>query len=301
MAIDAQTNPATLTAGLQIYADEVIKALQPYALALDGFARNFSKKISAEANGGIYVPFVEADTVGDYNASTNNFGTEGAMSNKGCLVKLGAHKILHFTVTPEQIAEFDPIWWTGKAEMNTRAIVNSIFTAICGVANSTKVTNTHKLPATLAIGDIIELAKVAHAKNIKVENATLYLKGTDYFDFLKAMDFKTTGETILLNGTLAGVSVGLKAIACLPSTAEASFLATPDYVCVAARPYTDGMGAGGDILEETIFDDATIKLPLVQTLVRKAETKKLVHNIDCWFGAELGNKDAGIKLTRATA
>lgn len=301
MAIDTQTNPATLTAGLQIVADEVIKALQPYALALDGFARNFSKKVSAEANGGIYVPFVEADEVADYNASSNNFGTEGATANKGCLVKLGAHKIVKFTITPEQVAEFDPTWWQGKADMNVRAIVNSIFTAICGVANSSKVTNTYELPATLDIGGIVDLAKEAHAKNINVENATLYLKGADYFDFLKAMDYKTTGETILLNGSLAGVTVGFKAIACLPSTATASFVATPDYVCVAARPYTDGLGAGGDILEEAIFDDATVKLPLVQTLVRKAATKTLVHNLDCWFGAELGNKAAGIKLTRATA
>lgn len=304
MAVDSQTNPATLQAGLAIYGDEVIKALTAYALPIAGFAKNFSKKISSQANGGIFVPFIEADTVADYattGSNIKNFGSGVAPAIKGANVTLGAHKLLQFAVTPEMVADFDPIFWTERAKLNAKAIASAVFATIAGVGASTKVTNTHTIPATIAIGDIVAMAYAAYANNINVSNATLYLKGSDFYDVLKVLDYKTTGETIIINGTLAGVSVGFKEIVCLPTNVTSGFIATPDFICAAARPYVDGMGAGGNILEENIYADETVGLPVVQTLVRDANTKKLVHNLDCWFGAELGNKAAGIKLTRATA
>lgn len=304
MAINAQTNPTTLNAGLQIYADEVIKALQAYALPLAGFAKNFSKKIGSQPNGGIFVPFVEADVVGDYAAtgsSVKNFATGSNATIKGALVKLGAHKLCQFAVTPDQLAEFDPIWWTERAQMNAKAMCNAVFTAIAGVAISTKVTQSVTLPATITVGDVVELAKQAHNYNIPIENSTLYLTGAEYFDLLKVLDYKTTGNMALINGTLAGVSVGFKAIVCLPTTVTAGFVGSPDFICAAARPYVDGMGVGGNILREDIYADAVTGLPFVHTLVRDSATKSLTNSIDCWFGAELGNKNAGIKLARASA
>lgn len=300
MAINVESNPTILAAGFQIYADAVIKGIVDGSLPFIDFAHNFSTEISSQPNGGIFVPFVEADVVAEYDATSNNFATGTDAVTKGCNVKLGAHPILHFAVTPEMVAGFKPDMWTAKAELNAREIANNIFTQVASVATSSKVTNTYELPAALTVEAIVELAYQAYAKKINVKNATLYLAGKDYFDFIKAMDFKTVGSTIILDGTLAGHAVGFKKIECLPVSCTTSFIATPDLVCIAARPFTDGMGAGGNILQENVYADEVIQLPLTQTLVRDSATKKLVHNIDCWYGAELGNKNCGIKLTRAT-
>lgn len=295
-----QTNPQTLTAGLKKYSDKFIAELQNWTVSLAGFANNFSDEISADANDGIYVPFVNANATGDFNATSNNFKTGGDVSKNGCLVKLSEHKINHFTVTPNDVATFRPVFWEKKAEMNAIDVATTIFGEIASVASDAKVSNTHALPATLAVEDIVELAKIATNHKIKPQLATLYLTNDQYFDFLKAMKYDITGNTAIINGNLNGVLVGFKQIVCLPPECTAGFVAMPDFVCVAGRPYVGGMvGSGGDIIAENIITDADTNLPFVQTVVRDGGTKNLIHSVDCWFGAELGNKAAGIKLTRA--
>jgi hypothetical protein len=102
----AQTNPQTLTAGLKKYSDKFLAELQNWTAQIDGFARNFSDEISADANGGVFVPFVGADTTGDFNASSKNFKSGASATKQGALVELSSHKINHFKITPTDIATF---------------------------------------------------------------------------------------------------------------------------------------------------------------------------------------------------
>jgi hypothetical protein len=294
-----QNNPQTLTAGLKKYSDKFLVEMQNWAIPLSGFATNFSDEISVDANGGIFVPYVNADTTGDYNDSTKNFKTGSSPQKQGANVELTAHKINQFLITPTDVAHFRPAFWDGKAQMNAVDLATTIFGDIAKVAIDSKVPNTHKLATTLGIEDIVELAKVATAHKIKPQLATLYLTNTDYFDFLKAMKYDVTGNTAIINGNLNGVLVGFKQIVCLPPQCNAGFVAMPDFVCVAGRPYVGGMvGSGGEIISEQVITEGDTGLPFVQTVVRDGGTKNLIHSVDCWYGAELGNKNAGIKLTR---
>lgn len=296
-----QTNPQTLSAGLKKYSDKFLADLQNWTVPLQGFATNFSDEISADANGGIFVPFVAPDTTGDYNATSKNFKSGTATTKQGAIVELTEHKINQFLITPTDLASFRPTFWDGKAEMNAQDLASTIFEDIAKVAIDAKVTQTHALPATLAVEDIVELAKVATQHKIKPQLATLYLTCDQYFDFLKAMRYDVTGNTAIINGNLNGVLVGFKQIVCLPPQCTSGFVATPDFVCVAGRPYVGAMvGAGGEIVSEQIITEADTGLPFVQTVVRDGGTKNLVHSVDCWYGAEIGNKNAGIKLTRAS-
>lgn len=296
-----QTNPQTLTAGLKKYSDKFIGELQNWTVPLEGFATNFSDEIGADANGGVFVPFVDANQTGDFNATSNNFKSGVSGDKQGCTVALTAHKINHFAITPNDVASFRPSFWDGKAERNALDLAATIFADIASVAADAKVSQTHALPATLGVEDIVELAKVATKYKIKPQMATLYLTCDQYFDFLKAMKYDVTGNTAIINGNLNGVLVGFKQIVCLPPQCTAGFIATPDFVCVAARPYVGGMvGNGGEIISEQVITDSNTGLPVVQTVVRDGGTKNLIHSVDCWYGAEIGNKAAGIKLTRAS-
>lgn len=297
-----QTNPSALTAGLKKYSDKFITALQPWIEAIDGFARNFSDEISSSANGGIFVPFVASNTTKQYNRTTANFKTGAPVEKNGCVVQLDSHPLNNFTITPEDIAEFNPAFWEKKAELNALDIASNIFGGIASIGSNAKVTQTHELPATLAIADIVEMAKKASSLKIKPQLATLYLTNTDYFDFLKAMNYNITGNTAIINGNLNGVLVGFQKIVCLPPEVTAGFIALPDFVCVAGRPYVGAIqGSGGEIMQETVFTESLLGVPFTQTVVRDSATKDVIHNVDCWWGAEIGNKNAGIKLTRATA
>ena len=295
-----QTNPQALTAGLKKYSDKYISELQNWLVPIAGFASNFSDEISADANGGIFVPFVNANATSDFNATSNNFKSGASTSKNGCLVELTGHKINHFKVTPNEVATFNPAFWERKAEMNALDLATTIFADIASVGSDSKVPLTHSLPSTLGVEDIVELAKVATDNKIKPQLATLFLTNTQYFDFLKAMKYNITGNTAIINGNLNGVLVGFKQIVCLPPNIQNGFIATPDFVCVAGRPYVGAMvGNGGEIIAENIITEADTGLPFVQTVVRDGATKDLIHSVDCWYGAELGNKNAGIKLTRA--
>lgn len=297
-----QTNPQVLEAGLKKYSDKFIAELQNWTVPLQGFATNFTDEIGADANDGIFVPYVGANSTADFNETSKNFKTGGDITKQGALVTLTAHKINSFTIRPNDIASFRPTFWEGKATMNAVDLATTIFADIAKVASDSKVSNTHALPATLGVEDIVELAKVCTNKGIKPQMATLYLTNDQYFDFLKAMKYDVTGNTAIINGNLNGVLVGFKQIVCLPPQCTAGFIATPDFVCVAGRPYVGAMvGNGGEIIRENIVTEADTGLPFVQTVVRDGATKNMIHSVDCWYGAELGNKACGIKLTRSAS
>lgn len=300
MAINTQTNPAALNAGVQLYTTKFIEELARRIAPLVGFSRNFTDDFNTPGDK-LEVPFLEAGTSAEFNESSNNFETATTDGLKSATIALGAHPIIKFTVTAEMVAKFLPVHWEEKARMNAHELAADIFDAIAGVAVSSKATQSAELPVTISVPDIVELAKQADLKNINPRLATLYLTPTDYYDLLKSMEYRVTGTTTLAQGDLGGVDVGFREIVCLPATATTSFIGLPDFVMLASKPYLGAyVGNGGTIISEQILRDANTGLAVVQTVVRSGATKALIHNLDCWYGCEIGNPKAGIKVTRAS-
>ena len=299
MPINTATNPATLEAGVQLYSAKFIEELAEILIPVTGFSRNFTDDFTIPG-AKLEVPFLFPNAVSEYDAASNNFATPTTDTLKSCTVALGAHPLIKFTVTPQMVANFMPIHWEQKAKMNAVELAANILGKIAEVPVSSKVTQTTQLPKDITVPSVIELAKVAVDFKINPSIANLYLTPTDYYDLLKSMEYKTTGQTVITNGTLGGVDFGFGSIVCLPATAKKSFIATPDLVMLASKPYLGAQqGPAGDTLIENILTEPNTGLSMVETVVRDTATKASIHTLDVWYGAELGNPKAGVIVTRA--
>lgn len=299
MAINQQTNPQT-AAGLQLYANTVIEALSARLVAISGFARNFTSEMSQPGDT-LSVPYVEGNTVGDFNASTNNFATETTEALKNIVVKLGNHSIAKFTVTPEMKANFVPAYWEAKGRLNAHAIADELLTEIAALPVSSKVTQSIQLAKdTCTINDVIDIAQKCDALNIKPREATLFLTAADYYRLLKTLTYNVTGKTVITEGDV-GVGFGFAQVVCLPASIASGFVGSPNMLAIASKPYVgETVGARGDILMERLLTEPTTGLTLVETLVLNPATKVTVHNLDVWHGAEIADPKRGVKITHAS-
>lgn len=299
MAINQQTNPQTAT-GMQIYASTFIEALTARLVEIDGFARNFTSEMSQPGDT-LNVPYVEGNTAGDFNESTNNFCTTSSEALKNVVVKLGEHPIIKFTVTPTMVANFTANYWEAKARLNANALADAILQKVAALPVSSKVTQSIELPKdTCTYTDVIDIAAKADSLNIRTREATLYLANADYFRLLKSLTYNAVGTTSITTGDV-GVDFGFRRIVCLPpQITGGGFVGTANLVALASKPYVgEQVGSRGDILVERLLTEPTTGLTVVETLVSNPCVKATVHNLDCWYGAEIANPKAGIKITHA--
>lgn len=301
MAINSQTNPQTAT-GMQIYAAAFIEALTNRLIEIDGFARNFTADFRQPGDT-LNVPYVEGNTASEFNVSTNNFATATTEALKNVVVKLGSHPLIKFTVTPDMIASFLPAYWEEKARLNANALADSIITAVAALPVGSKVTQSIQLAKDVCTyEDVIDIAAKADSYNIRPREATLYLANADYHRLLKSLTYSQTGGTSITTGDI-GVDFGFRRVVCLPpQITGGGFVGTANLVAIASKPYLGEMqGARGDILAERLLTEPTTGLTVVETLVSDPALKNTIHNLDCWYGAELANPKAGLKITHAAA
>lgn len=301
MAINQQTNPQT-AAGIQLYASTLIEALSARLVEIDGFARNFSDDFRQPGDT-LNVPYVEGNAVGDFNASTNNFATATTEALKNVVVKLGEHPIIKFTVTPEMVATFTPNFWEEKAKLNANALADSILQKIAAIPVSSKVTQSIQLAKDVCTyEDVIDVAAKADSLKIRTREATLYLANADYFRLLKSLTYNAVGTTSITTGDV-GVDFGFRRIVCLPpQITGGGFVGTANLLGIASKPYVgETVGSRGNIILENLLTEPNTGLTVVQTLVIDDATKSTIHNLDCWYGAEIADPKAGIKITHAAA
>ncbi len=301
MAINQQTNPQTAT-GMQIYAAAFIEALTNRLIEIDGFARNFTADFRQPGDT-LNVPYVEGNTSSEFDAEDNNFCTATTDSLKNVVVKLGSHPIVKFTVTPDMVAAFTPNYWEEKARLNANELADSILKAVAALPVGSKVTNSIQLAKdTCTYEDVIDIAAKADSLNIRTREATLYLANADYHRLLKSLTYSQTGGTSITQGDI-GVDFGFRRVVCLPpQITGGGFVGTANLVAIASKPYLgEQQGARGDILVERLLTEPNTGLTVVETLVSNPCTKSTVHNLDCWYGAEIANPKAGLKITHAAA
>lgn len=301
MAINSQTNPQTAT-GMQIYASAFIEALTNRLVEIAGFARNFTADFRQPGDT-LNVPYVEGNTAAEFNASTNNFATAGTETLKNVVVKLGAHPLIKFTVTPDMEANFVPAYWEAKARLNANALADDILQKIAALPVSSKVTNSIQLAKDVCtFEDIIDIAAKADGYKIRVREATMFLSNADYYRLLKSLTFSQTGGTSITSGDI-GVDFGFARIVCLPpQITGGGFVGSANSVAIASKPYLgETVGARGDILVERLLTEPTTGLTMVETLVNDPALKNTIHNLDCWYGAEIADPKASMKITHASS
>ena len=301
MAINQQTNPQTAT-GMQIYSSTFIAELQKRLVEISGFARNFTDDFRQPGDT-LNVPYVEGNTASEFDEEDNNFCTSTTEALKNVVVKLGNHPLIKFTVTPTMVANFTPNYWEAKARLNANAVADGILQAVAALPVSSKVTQSIQLAKDVCTyEDVIDIAAKADSLNIRTREATLYLANADYYRLLKSLTFSQVGTTSITSGDV-GVDFGFARIVCLPpQVTGGGFVGTANLVAIASKPYVgEQVGSRGDILVERLLTEPDTGLTMVETLVSNPCTKATVHNLDVWYGAEIANPKAGLKITHASS
>jgi hypothetical protein len=287
----------------EIYSDQVIKELQKVLAKLRAFSLNLTSEFKATGET-VKVPLTGPDTVGTWDATSNNFKRSGA-TLKEVSISLNDKLITGFAITPAQLKQFKPNWWKSKAENNVPEIVDTILTGIAGIVTDAKYGSTANDRINVALGEfgIKSLAplraQMVKQKDLKPARSCLVLNPDYYSALLGDMpgQFWVSEETIA-SGVVPGL-LGFRAIVELPQLTTPGFVCHPDAIAVgsaieelpSAKPY--------DLVE--VIEEPETGLSLQHVIYTDGSDGSMSDSINGVVGYGVGNSSALIRLVEAKA
>lgn len=290
----ANTN---INTALEIYSDKVIEGLTTALPAL----RQFSVDLSADAKqpgAVIRVPLVAADTAAPWDISNNNYA-KSAATLKDKKVEIATRIIAGFGITQEQLANFAPHWWEGKAALNAAEVANSVLTTIFGLVTAEAYGDTAADKITVAAASfgrkaVAELRPKVVAKKLNPSRSVLVLNPDFFAALLSDLDAHVYGGREAITGGVIPGLLGFRSIIEAPQYTGPGFVCHPDAIAVASRavqvadttPYKE-FGA---------ITEPTTGLTLNRVLYTAGDTGTTTLSIECLFGADVGNEKALVRL-----
>ncbi len=222
----------------EIYSKRFLKGLQRALAALRAFSVSFSDE-AREIGESVKCPLASPDTATAWNADDNNFH-RSASSPRDISVALNQRLIAGFNISSEQMANFHPNWWEGKAEMNAEEIADTILAAVAalvtadnfggGVADKTTVAL-----ATFGRKAVAGIRAAAVKRKMRTARSVLCLNPDFFSALLGDLDANVYGgREAIVGGTLPGI-LGFRAIVEIPQYSGPGFLCHPDAIAVASR------------------------------------------------------------------
>ena len=276
---------------LTVASKEAVQAIHKNIAKISLFAKSFSE-LNGTVGKTIQVPIYNLDEAAAFNATTNNYCTDGTNILKG-LVSLDQYFVKSVSITDIQEAETGIRWvqdtTVALADSLTRAVNSYVF----GLINATNVTKTAETPTTKQT--VAGLYAIAEANDIPVDRAVVALGPTQFANVLGMLDADVYGgsEAIRL-GVIPGL-YGFKGFVCtsnLPEGTNGAVIAD-SAIGVASRYLFPGTeGAYPEVWSATDSDGFTIGYRRFMDLC--TGTNKLAA--DCVFGASILQADKIVRL-----
>lgn len=287
----------SIATAAEIYSARFFTGLQRALAALRAFSTSFSDE-AREVGEAVKVPLVSADTVGAWNATSNNF-VRTAASLRDAKVELSSRLIAGFGITPEQMATFRPNWWEGKADENAAAVADTILAAVAALVTAANYGDEAEDKIALPLGSftrksIAALRAAAIKRKMRISRSVLCLN-PDYFSTLLG-DLDATlygGREAIVGGTIPGL-LGFRAIAEIPQLEIPGFLCHPDAIAVATRRV-----AVADTTPYKLVRDITepeTGLTMTNVVLVHGPDGSLNDSVTATYGAAVGNEDALMRI-----
>ena len=222
----------------EIYSKRFLKGLQRALAALRAFSTSFSDEF-ADVGDTVKVPLVSPDTVGSWNATTNNF-VRTAATLKEVKIPIIDRIIAGFGITAEQMNNFRPNWWEGKADMNVEEVADTILAAVAALVTKETYGDTDADKFNVALAkftpDVIaDIRAFAIKRKMRQARSVLALNPDFFSKLLGKLDANVYGgREAIVGGTIPGV-LGFRAIVEIPQLAIPGFVCHPDAIAVATR------------------------------------------------------------------
>lgn len=296
MANSSITNPSDVAAANIIYANKAIEALQLLAPKIDGFTTNLTDDF-AEPGDKVTVAYVAPGTV----ATSFTSYLTGTLAKKKVEIELDSEIYIGYPITESDMMDYNPAHWEGQAERDMKAVIAKIVGDAAAVATGAKATQSLQITKAgeLDLATIGKIRKECIAKNIPVDQATLYLNPTEYTAALNLLTWSITGSGDAIRTGVVPQLFGFKAVIEVPNLTSPGFVSAKTGVAIASRaiPTT----ASGIFLDRRTIKDETTGLLLTLTSAGDVTDGKLVHSIRAPKGEVIADPKAIIKLTNAPA
>jgi hypothetical protein len=282
---------------VELYSNKFIAGLTRALAPLRAFSLDLSDELK-EPGEVVNVPLIGADTVADWNDTTNNYGTNsGSVATRP--VTINKRKKCGFAVTPTMMANFRPNSWEGKGVLNQKEMADAVLADVVALVTPANYGDTAAKKLAVALASFKRLAVAElRAKIVKAKltpaKCVLALN-PDFFSALLAdLDSQVYGgREAIVGGAIPGL-LGFRAIIEVPQYAEPGFVCHPDAIAVGSRrvavadttPYKE---FGSMVEPET-------GLAMNRVVFTDGNTGKTNFSTECWYGANVGNADALCRL-----
>jgi len=284
----------------EIYSQRFLKGLVRALPRLRVFSNSFTDE-AREVGEVIRVPLVSADTVAAWNATSNNFQRSSA-SLVDVKVDLNTRLIAGFAITSEQMVNFRPNWWEGKAERNAKNVCDTMIAAFVALVTPGNYGDTaaDKLGVKLASFNRKALGPIraaAVAKKLVPEDCALCLSPDFYSALLNDLDALVYGgREAIVGGVIPGL-LGFANIVEVPQLTIPGFVCHPDAIAVATRKIALADTSVYKLVTEVTEPETG--LTMTEVVYPHGPDGSLNHSVNAAYGASVGNKDAMLRLVDA--
>lgn len=289
--------PTNIDTAAKVYSKKFIAGLTRQLAPLRAFSTDFSEEAKNPGEA-VLVPLISADAALDWNDTTNNFNQSAAtLGDRN--VPLNGHKNTGFAITPAQMANFNPSWWEGKADLNSASIADAVLLAVVALVTPANYGDTaaDKLQISLDGFDKASVTKIrakAIAKKLRINRSVLCLNPDFYSELLGSLDANVYGgREAMVQGVIPGL-LGFNAIVEIPQMAIPGFVAQPGAIAVAGR--TMPLFSQKPYEQVKTFSEPNTGLPMMNVVYVDGPTGKGSTTVNAMFGCAKGADDQLIRL-----
>jgi len=290
---------STTTTGHEIYAAQAIKGLTRQLAPLKAFSIDFSAD-AARKGESVNVSLISADEVAEFNSSSNNF-KRSAQEVAQVSLTFGKPIITGFAITPDQFNNFNPGWWSGKADLNTLEICDSVLSTVAALATAGNYGDTAKDKMTVSLAGFDKKTvaairgKAIQDKKLRIPLSVLALNPVYFSELLGSLDANVYGGREAIQGGVIPGLFGFRMVVEIPQLGIPGFVASPDAIAVAARSYQPVSNKPYDTVQ--IITEPETGLTLTHIEYCSGDDGELSDSVNALVKSGVGNSAALMRLT----
>ena len=290
--------PAVITTGVDMISAAIIEEMNLRMAHIGLFATDVSDEFR-EPKESIFVPYIEAGEVAEFNATSNNYNRATA-NLKGSSVKLEKRPITGFAITQSQLTKFNSKFWTRRGSADARAVGRAMFKGLTDLVTAANFGDEAAAKTTVGAIDrktVGELRKAASKRKLDPDNSILALCPDIYAELLTVYDSQIYGGTeAVRNGVLPRL-LGFGNVIEVPSLASGGFIAHGSALCFGARavPIADTT----PYQEFRTITDEELGVPMNIVVYTDGSTGATSYSVESLYGAAVGNDKALVRIIQA--
>ena len=289
--------PTNTDVAAKVYSKRFIAGMTRQLAPLRAFSTDFSMEAKTPGEA-VLVPLLSADAAGDWDDTTNNFNqTAATLGDRN--VPLNKRKVAGFAITPAQMANFNPSWWEGKADLDSDSIADAILSDVVALVTPAKFGNAaaDKLQVSLdgfSSTAVATLRSKTIKKKLRVARSVMALNPDFFSALLGSLDANVYGgPEAIRSGVIPGL-LGFKAIVEIPQMSIPGFIAQPGAIAVAGRaiPF---LGTKQYEKVQTFVEPNT-GMPMTSVMYVDGPTGKGSTTVNAMYGCMEGADEQLIRL-----